>query len=78
MITTKQVRAIMRKHNPQWAVIYTNITRKNPGMLRSVKCYYGSNDQLLNALRRAAGKDNVNLTKGSYYGPAITVKCQLA
>ena len=85
MLTTLEVRAIIRKHNPSihpvWDPIYTNKTRKNPGNLRSVKCYYLNNKKLLNALRRAAGKQNVTLTPGADWygalGPAITVKCML-
>jgi hypothetical protein len=86
MLTTRQVRAIIRKHNPSthpvWDPIYTNKTKSNPGNVRTVKCYYHSNTALLKALQQAAGAQNVKLTTGAqhYYalGPGITVKCVLA
>ena len=84
MLTTLQVRAIIRKHTDSQFVdpIYTNKTRKNPGNQRTVKCYYYRNAKLLKALQKAAGKQNVNLTVGGKWygaqGPGITVKCVLA
>ena len=83
MLTTTQVRAIIRKHKTVsiWDPIWTNKTRKNPGNQRSVKCYFLDNYDLLDALIVAAGKENVKVTPGAQYssalGPAITVKCNL-
>ena len=85
MLTTTQVRAIIRKHktvHAVWDPIYTNKTNKNPGNVRSVKCYFLNNTALLKALQKAAGAENVKLTDGATHyaalGPGITVKCVLA
>jgi hypothetical protein len=84
MLTTKQVRAIIRKHTTG-AEIWTDKPiphRSYTGSLRRVKCYLDNNGVLLRALQRAAGSQNVTVTKGNPYsmsdrGPGIVVKCQL-
>jgi hypothetical protein len=80
MLTTKQVRAIMRQYPISRYGVYTNKTKGHTGVNRRVKCYYGNNDALLNALIKAAGSNNVNLTAGYGYSAnaGITVKCVLA
>lgn len=81
MLTTKQVRDIMRDGCWQgW--IYTNKV-KDPS-IRHVKCYYNPRNSkdvaLLHTLKREAGADNVWVTKGAGYGfslPGIVVRCVL-
>ena len=78
MLTTTQVRAIIRQYRANDYEVYTNKTAGHKGPERRVKCYYRDNVALLAALEKAAGKENVTLTAGaSYYGggPGITVKC---
>ena len=81
MITTKQVRAIMRQHTTNTYGIYTNKTRAHTGTERRVKCYFRNNTNLLIALQKAAGAENVKVTDGGNGpwagGPAIVVKCLL-
>jgi len=77
--TTKQIRAIMRRHNAFG--IYTNKTAGDSSDNRRVKCYFSSNKNLLQELRQVAGRENVTLTPGSnYWGgqPGIVVKCILS
>ena len=80
MITTQQVRDIIRTHRPG-ALIYTNKTTGHKGPERRVKCYYRGDTELMSALQKAAGADNVTLTAGGdgYYsvGQGIVVKCVL-
>jgi hypothetical protein len=82
MITTKQVRDIMRKYTE--SVIYTNkVKAKNE---RSVKCYLPSDPvvakKLLSELDAAAGESCVSTYKYSsyYYAPldSVTVRCVIA
>jgi hypothetical protein len=83
MITTKQVRDIMRKYTD--SIIYTNkVKAKNE---RSVKCYLPSDSvvakKLLSELdAAAAGANYVNTYKYSsyYYAPldSVTVRCVIA
>jgi len=77
MLTTTQVRAIIRKHtvNTQWGV-WTNKTTGYTGPERRVKCYFRDNIELLTALRKAAGENNVYLTDNGM-GSGIIVKCVL-
>jgi hypothetical protein len=79
MLTTKQVRAIIRKHTTNTYGLYTNKTTGYVGPNRRVKCYFHGNVELYTALQKAAGRANVYLTPGSDYchspGPAIIVKC---
>ena len=81
MITTRQVRDIIRTHRPD-ALIYTNKTTGYKGPERRVKCYFRDDKELLAALKKAAGADNVSVTAGGdgYYsiGQGIVVKCVLA
>lgn len=81
MLTTKQVRAIIAQHSTNSYGVYTNKTTGDTSNVRRVKCYFRGNVQLLRALQKAAGKQNVTLTQGGegYYagGPGIIVKCML-
>jgi len=82
MLTTKQVRAIIRKHTTA-AEIWTDKPRHDYiGSLRRVKCYFDNNGVLLRALQKAAGSQNVTVTTGNHHsmydrGPGIVVKCLL-
>jgi hypothetical protein len=78
MLTTKQVRAIIAKHSTNSFGVYTNKTTKDTSGNRRVKCYFRNNIKLLNALQKAAGKQNVTVTSGEHWGPGIVVKCVLA
>lgn len=83
MLTTKQVRNIMRKHLTSTYGLYTNKTAGDTTDIRRVKCYMPRNTKegmsLLSELRASAGVSNVNVTKGEHswgYGrPGITVRC---
>ena len=76
--TTKQIRAIMRRHNAFG--IYTNKTTGDSSNNRRVKCYYFGNKNLLNELFQVAGRENVTLTPGSndWGTSVIVVKCILS
>lgn len=84
MLTTRQVRDILKQHvqqnvfNPFW----TNKTRKNPGNLRAVKVYLdGDTSRVIQALVRAGvALDDINVTAGSEYRGTggLTVRCILA
>jgi hypothetical protein len=82
MLTTKQVRAIIKQHRPDgmWGV-YTNKTAGDTTNRRKVKCYFRNDVDLFRALQKAAGRANVYLTPGSDYchsiGPGIIVNCVL-
>lgn len=81
MLTTKEVRKIIRKHTTGEAV-WTDKpvpNRSYTGPLRRVKCYFDGNGVLLRALQKAAGSGNVTVTRGLGYGrgPGIVVKCLL-
>ena len=83
MLTTKQVRNIMRKHLTSTYGLYTNKTAGDTTNIRRVKCYMPHKTKegmsLLAELRASAGVGNVNVTKGDQsYGcgrPGITVRC---
>jgi hypothetical protein len=84
MLTTRQVRDILKQHvqqnvfNPFW----TNKTRKNPGNLRAVKVYLeGNTSRVIHALVRAGvDLNDINVTAGSEYRGigGLTVRCILA
>lgn len=83
MLTTKEVRKIMRKHGAWFGVIYTNKV-KDPNV-RHVKCYYNANNrddtEMFKQLQELAGAENVKVTKGAGYGYApkgIVVKCKMS
>lgn len=80
MITTKQVRNLIRTHRPD-ALIYTNKTTGHKGPERRVKCYFRNDRELLVLLSIAAGPENVYTTAGGGYmyspGAAIIVKCHI-
>lgn len=83
MLTTKQVRNVMRKHLTSTYGLYTNKTKDDTTNIRRVKCYMPRNTKeamaLLSELRNLAGPSNVNVTSGDHsygYGrPGITVRC---
>ena len=81
MLTTKQVRHIMRNHLFNSSDIWTNKTTGDMSNIRRVKCYMPGENKKANALladlNKAAGRANVSITNGSdYYGrPGITVRC---
>ena len=83
MLTTKQVRNIMRNHLFDSRDIWTNKTTGDTTNIRRVKCYMPNDTRkatrLINDLKKAAGADNVNLTTNNHaygYGrPGITVRC---
>ena len=83
MLTTKQVRNVMRKHLTSTYGLYTNKTKDDTTNIRRVKCYMPRNTKeamaLLTELRNLAGPSNVNVTSGDHpYGacrPGITVRC---
>ena len=85
MLTTKQVRDIMRRHintniwNPMW----TNKTGKNCGDVRSVKAYFNgdvTHPMIKELLQAGADLDDLNFTAGSEYNgiEGLTVRCRLA
>jgi hypothetical protein len=78
MITTRQVREIIRAHRPT-ATIYTNKTTGHQGPERRVKCYFRDDTELMAKLMAAAGSNNVYTTEYYGYGarPALIVKCVL-
>lgn len=80
MLTTKQVRAIMRKHIPglgSWNnPIWTN--KWDETDKRSIKIYdVNNNKALLAELKAKAGAKNVRQVPGSGYCEGITVRCVL-
>ena len=79
MISTLQVRTIIRKHfNSNSPTMWTNKTKGHKGLNRRVKCYaFGNYQPLLSELRSAAGAMNVTVGGGGYYC-SIIVKCVLA
>ena len=80
MLTTIQVRKVIRKNGGAAGQVYTN--KYKIGNERTVKCYYNGNDAMLAALKAACGEENVKLTAGSGYsrswGEGIIVKCVIA
>jgi hypothetical protein len=83
LLTTLQVRNIMRANGVNGNMMYTNKTTGHTGNQRRVKCYYRGNDKALAALRAACGAENVTLTQEPEawhrsFGAGITVKCVLA
>ena len=83
MLTTKQVRKVMRNHLFDSCDIWTNKTTGDTTNIRRVKCYMPNDNRkatnLINDLKKAAGADNVRLTSGEatygYGRPGITVRC---
>jgi hypothetical protein len=78
MLTTKQVRAIIRKHVPNLGTWYNPVwTNKwNDTNQRSVKVYNsGDTAALLQELRDLAGAENVRIVPNDNYCDAITVRC---
>jgi len=75
MLTTKQVRAIMRKHNP-YRTLWTNKTTGDNSNIRRVKCYYYNNRDraLYDELVQKTGLENVRVTSEG----GLTVRCVLA
>ncbi len=78
MVTTKQVRAIFRKHIPKLGTwknpIWTN--KWNDTNQRSIKVYNsGDTAALLQELRAQAGAENVRIVPNDRYCDAITVRC---
>ena len=86
LLTTKQVRAIMREFGAETSDMWTNKNQCVAAHVRTVKCYYYGNEELLRRLQKEAGAENVKLTKGfpirtatlGQPGPGIVVKCVLA
>lgn len=82
MLTTKQARAIIRKHIPNagswYNPIWTNKV-KDP-TVRTVKCYdAGDNSQLIKELKRRGGAGTVRTTEpaGDWsHAGGIIVTCQ--
>ena len=78
MLTTKQVRAIIRKHDPDLGSLYSPIwTNKwDDTNKRSIKIYdSGDTAALLQELRALAGAENVRIVPNDNYCDAITVRC---
>ncbi len=74
MLTTKQVRDIMRKHNPH-RTLWTNKTTGDNSNIRRVKCYYYDTDRALyDELLEKCGLENVRVTSEG----GLTVRCVLA
>jgi len=74
MITTKQVRSIMRNHNI--STIYTNKNKNS----HTVKCYMPSDavrsQALLNDIKQQVSADNIKISNISYHKiPSIIVTC---
>lgn len=83
LLTTLQIRTIMRANGVSGSMMYTNKTKGHTGRIRRVKCYLAGGDAgLVSALHAATGAMNVNVTAGSSYsrswGEGVTVKCVLA
>lgn len=82
MLTTKQVRNIIRNHrrnDPYGTGMWTNKTTGDTSNIRRVKCYYEGDDELVALLRKAAGRENVTVTSGAFFsGEGITVRCVIA
>lgn len=80
MLTTVEVRGIMRKHGK--VTLYTNKTAGDKTRNRRVKCYFSgtTSHPLYKELIAKAGVKNVTLTDGSWFqGPrGMTVRCVLA
>jgi hypothetical protein len=84
MLTTLQVRAIIRKHIQTniWNTIWTNKPSKNCGDRRTVKVYFNgaATHPMIRELRRAGvDLDDMNFTAGSQYlgAAGLTVRCVL-
>ena len=78
MLTTKQVRAIIRKHVPNMGTWYNPVwTNKwDDTNKRSIKVYNsGDTAALLQELRDLAGAENVRIVPNDNYCDAITVRC---
>ena len=82
MLTTKQARAIIRKHMPNAGSWYNSIWTnklKDPA-LRTVKCYDdGNNTKMIAELKRKGGAKNVRTTEptGDWsHAGGIIVTCQ--
>ena len=87
MVTTREVRAVMRKYD-SWYTIYTNKTTGDTSRRRRVKCYKPGDakkaDALLKELRELAGEENVTVYTPNVLRPwcnthdSVVVKCELA
>lgn len=81
MLTTIEVRDIMRKAGRDAEYIYTNKTKGHTGNERRVKCYF-PDEKLVAQLKQAAGADNVKIMLHGGYNSGmhdgIVVKCVLA
>jgi hypothetical protein len=85
MLTTKQVRNIIKKYTSRNNFMYTNKTKGDTSSNRRVKTYiwHISNlDALVAELQAKAGKENVKVTSyfptqypNGPYGPGLVVKC---
>jgi hypothetical protein len=85
MLTTKQVRDIMRRHiNPNiWNPMWTNKTSKNCGNVRAVKAYFNgdvTHPMIKELLQAGVDLDDLNFTAGSEHNglEGLTVRCRLA
>lgn len=78
MLTTKQVRNVMRNHLFDSRDIWTNKTTGDKTNIRRVKCYMPQDNRkankLLADLKKAAGAENVRITNGDWR-MGITVRC---
>jgi hypothetical protein len=79
MLTTKQVRAIMRSHNVPAIYMYTNKTYASTSNVRRVKCYLAPcvNQQLVQVLKAATNPKNVKIVYNNFFHSLI-VTCVLA
>jgi len=78
MVTTKQVRDVMRKHGVSSCEIWTNKYQGWPSDKRTVKCYFNRRNAMVEELIALAGADNVKVTPGAghcYSGLGIVVYC---
>ena len=84
LLTTLQVRKIMRKHGGE--PVYTNKTTGDTSNNRRVKAYYFDNKAMVKALQKKCGKKNVKVTEGTEYPysydcyglRSVIVRCVLA
>ena len=84
MITTTQVRSIMKKNGILFNQCYTNKTTGETGKARRVKAYFrgDQNSKVYKELVKAAGKTNVkildNFYPSGYNGiQSLIVRCEL-
>ncbi len=75
MLTTRQVRDIIRKNSKyKFVEMWTNKTTGDTSNRRRVKCYYDGDTALVAKLQQSAGIENVRVTTDG----GITVQCVLA